>query len=160
MIVKHTMNRIVIILLIFLAYSCNQSEWVEIKSEDGKLVERHEVHPKTKLKQGIAEVYDLEGKVSSIEHYSQGKLDGERLMFYPDGDTMLIEHYENGLFEGDYQYYYDEGGLELEGKYVDNKMTGSWKRFYKNGQLMEEVSFKENNENGPFIEYHENGKLA
>lgn len=146
-----------VVLLFFC--SCQKSEWIEIKDGEGKLVKKYQVDSDTELQNGLSESYSENGVLTIREQYRDGKLDGERIMFYSSGDTMLIENYSLGDFEGPYVYHYESGSLELIGQYHNNQMTGSWLRYYKNGQLMEKVMFVKNNENGPFIEYHENGNL-
>lgn len=100
-----------------------------------------------------------EGAVLEEAYYRNDTLDGLRILYFTEGDTLSVETYDMGVFEGAFRQYYESGQLQIKGMYVDNEMTGKWRQYYENGQLMEVVSFEANQENGPFIEYHPNGAL-
>jgi antitoxin component YwqK of YwqJK toxin-antitoxin module len=140
-----------------LLVSCSRTESVE--REAFGLLEKYAVDKKTGVKHGVFEKFELD--MTLIEHavYVDGKLQGERTIFYANGSPEIIEYYKSDILTGNYKAFYDNSQMEIEGKYTDGVMSGIWKRYYENGQLMEEVTFAENLENGPFIEYHENGKL-
>ena len=103
---------------------------------------------------------DQHGNVLEEAYYLYGKLDGQRILFYPNQDTLIIESHANGAFQGPYQAYYPGNHLKLEGHYLDNQMQGTWYVYYDTGELKEEVTFVDNQENGPFIEYHKNGQIS
>lgn len=104
-------------------------------------------------------------KVMTTEHYNtNGKLDGERLVYYENGQLAERAFYKNGLLEGkstwmsengvilkEFQYkndvlqgmskYYDqEGNLIAEGAYKNGRKDGIWK-YYKDGKVDEEKDF-------------------
>lgn len=103
---------------------------------------------------------DEAGNLLEEAEYQQGKLDGQRILYYPSGDTLIIESHRNGQFQGQYRTFYPGNQLKLQGDYIDNQMQGSWKMYYETGELKEEVTFVNNQENGPFVEYHKNGQIA
>ncbi|HKK76973.1 MAG TPA: toxin-antitoxin system YwqK family antitoxin [Saprospiraceae bacterium] len=103
---------------------------------------------------------DETGNLLEEAEYLMGNLDGNRILYYPNQDTMIVESHVNGQFQGDYRTYHPGNQLKLEGTYIDNKMQGTWKMYYETGELKEEVTFVNNLENGPFVEYHKNGQIA
>lgn len=103
---------------------------------------------------------DQEGNLLEEAQYRQGKLDGNRIIYYANQDTLIIESHMNGQFQGAYRTYHPGNQLKLEGTYIDNKMQGTWKMYYETGELKEEITFVNNLENGPFVEYHKNGQIA
>lgn len=121
--------------------------------------EKYSVKRFERSKEGLYQKSDAQGRLVEEANYLNDTLNGLRVLYYENGDTMSVEHYANGMFEGAFRSYHENGRLELEGRYENNAMTGVWKRYYPDGQLMEEVTFRDNSENGPFTEYHPNGQL-
>ncbi len=146
-------------LLLLLSIACSNSNQVEIKNDDGVVVERYELSKEDSTMHGSYEAFDEKGQLIEKSSYAKGKLDGVRTLYYPSGGVQYEETHLNGEFEGIYKAYYPEGELELEGKYVDNKMTGIWTAYYPNGTKKEAVTFVDNEENGPFTEWHASGTL-
>lgn len=110
-------------------------------------------------KHGTYKLTSAKGVLIETAQYQDGELDGERLLFFENGEVQYREQYKQGQFEGPYFSYFDSGSPESEGQYVENAMQGEWKFYYSNGQVKEILRFTDNEENGPFLEYHENGKM-
>lgn len=109
--------------------------------------------------EGRYQKFNQEGKRVEEAYYMRDTLNGPRVLYYPQGDTLSVEMYRMGRFEGAYRAYYENGQLQLSGMYVNNEMSGAWRKYYDTGELMEVVTMKANLENGPFVEYFRNGKL-
>lgn len=101
-----------------------------------------------------------QGDIIEEANYMMGKLDGNRVLYYPNRDTQIVETHVNGSFQGPYRSFYEDNQLRLAGEYLDNQMQGIWKMYYETGELKEEVTFTDNMENGPFTEYHKNGQIS
>ena len=153
------MNKAIFLFFVLFVIGCSNTETIEVKNENGVVVEVYTRNKKDFAKEGIYKTFDEEGKLTEEAFYKNDTLNGLRKIFFENGNVAAEEIYANGLFEGVYKGYYQDGKPELEGNYVKNEMVGVWKRFYPTGQLMEEVMFSSNNENGPFVEYYENGNL-
>lgn len=145
-------------ILLFTTACSNGLETIETEDDYGYRI-KYTRSKKDYAKQGLYVKSYENGKVYEEAQYKDDKLDGQRKIYYENGEVELIENYKNGLFDGPYQEFYEEGKLQLEGLYVDNVATGDWKKYYKNGQVMEVVKMANNLENGPFVEYYENGKI-
>ena len=102
-------------------------------------------------------------QIMNIENYKNGKLEGIRKVFYPDGTLAEEANYTNGVRNGLYKSYsvskvvleesnykngqYDgkaiyresTGNMASQGIYVNGKKRGIW-QFYKNGKLDKEVN--------------------
>ncbi|MFB9056994.1 toxin-antitoxin system YwqK family antitoxin [Mariniflexile ostreae] len=103
-----------------------------------------------------------------LEHYNDvGKLEGERFVYYPNGQIAEKQHYKNGKREGLSQWFSEKnvvlktfiyendtlhgaskifnpkGELIIEGFYNNGKKHGIWK-YYENKTLIEEKNFTEN----------------
>ncbi|MEM6722436.1 MAG: toxin-antitoxin system YwqK family antitoxin [Bacteroidota bacterium] len=124
---------------------------------EGKI--EYELRQSDSLQHGFYKRYSPEGTLVESANYTDGELDGERLLYHENGEIQYIERYQTGRYEGTYESFYDDGQKESEGEYIGNAMQGEWKFYYQNGQVKELVRFTDSEENGPFIEYYENGNL-
>lgn len=137
---------------------------VKFYSSKGKLISEGQM--KNKLFVGKWVYYhNKTDAIMTVEYYNdQGKLEGEKLVYYPNGKMAEQAHYVNGKIEGvskvfsekgvlikEFTYrndtlhgmskYYDADGKMLaEGVYRNDKKHGVWK-FYENGVLTEEKDF-------------------
>lgn len=85
-------------------------------------------------------VYYKNGQIAEKQHYVNGKLEGESI-WYSERAIKLKEFiYVNGELHGYSKYYDPKGELITEGRYKNGKKHGIWK-FYKNGKLTEEKDF-------------------
>jgi antitoxin component YwqK of YwqJK toxin-antitoxin module len=91
---------------------------------------------------GESLVFSKEGKVMQRMNYKNGKLDGERIHYYPYGNVLAKYTYSEGILEGPYSYFYETGQLNEEGGYKNGKPHGVW-RSYDEGGKVEEVEFNE-----------------
>ncbi len=146
-------------LLLTLLIACSKSDQVEIRNENGVVVERYSRSKQDSLMDGSYEAFDSNGNLIEKSFYTEGKLNGLRVLYYPNGGIQYEESHVAGEFVGTYKAYYPEGALELEGEYIDNKMSGVWTAYYPDGTKKETVTFVDNNENGPFTEWYSNGVL-
>jgi antitoxin component YwqK of YwqJK toxin-antitoxin module len=101
--------------------------------------------------------------IMSLENYKNGKLEGLRTVFYPDGKTaeeanyknnnkdgickiytqngVLIEesNYKNNSYNGVAVYRDTDGSLVSKGNFVNGKKSGIW-QFYEKGKLVKETN--------------------
>ena len=132
------------------------------KVSEGKVV--------NKVFEGQWKYYHLASKnIMTTEHYSKGKLEGLRTVFYPNGKIAEEISYKNNFKNGFYKKY-TENGIVLEesifkndqysglaifrdsdgnmvskGQFVNGKKVGIW-QFFEKGKLIKEMnmSFPEN----------------
>lgn len=85
-------------------------------------------------------VYYKNGQTAEKQNYKNGKLDGLAL-WYSERNIVLKEFlYENGELHGISKFYNPKGELIVEGKYNRGKKDGVWK-YYENGTLKEEKDY-------------------
>lgn len=90
--------------------------------------------------QGERLVYYENGNVAEKQFYKDGKLEGVSL-WYSEKDVVLKEFiYEGGELHGMSRYYNPKGEIIAEGLYKRDKKHGVWK-FYEKGQLVKEENF-------------------
>lgn len=111
------------------------------------------------LKHGIYKRYSQGGILLEESIYTEGKLNGERIIFNAKGEKEVSEIYKNDVLDGPFKEFHPNGKLKFLGKYTDNVLAGTVNVFYPSGKIKEEVQFENNVEQGPFKEFHENGNL-
>lgn len=126
----------------------------------GNLISKYEVNSNSQVKHGNYIGYHANGDIFEECIYVDGQLNGQRVLYYENGNKQAIEHYQSDLLQGAYEEYYSNGQLSFTGSYKNNEMEGLWIKYDEEGNLAEKVHFENNEENGPFKEYHPNGKLA
>jgi antitoxin component YwqK of YwqJK toxin-antitoxin module len=153
------MRLIYLFLLVALA-SCNSRKQIEIYYESGKIMERFQI-TRDSIKDGMYQSWFEDGKLYEEASYSNGKLVGERKIYYPNGQQEILETYnDKGELNGPYKSWYENGNLKTEQQYADNVLQGILKSYYPNGKLKEQVTMKDNQENGAFTEYYPNGQIS
>jgi len=85
-------------------------------------------------------VYYENGQIAEKKHYNKGKLDGASIWFSEDGTILKEFFYVNDVLHGPSMYYSPKGEVIAEGRYKNGKKFGVWK-FYENGKLTEEKDF-------------------
>ncbi|MEE9372106.1 MAG: hypothetical protein V3V00_03555 [Saprospiraceae bacterium] len=150
------MKNIIIFFLSVLLIGCNSSNTIEIK-EDGLVIESYKIDQDS-LRHGQTIKYYPSGQSFELSTYVHGKLDGERLLYYENGNIEIKENYCLGMFCDTLTTYYPNGKKKFVGVYNHGIMTGMVKGFYQTGELKEEVTFIDNIEQGAFTEYYKNGQ--
>lgn len=138
-------------------YSCKESNFVTIKDDQGETTEKFKVNEQSE-KHGPYKAY-TNGVLSETSNYINGKLDGERTIFYANGNPEIVETYDKDVIVGAYKTYFENGTLAQIATYENGVMQGELKTYYDSGELKEVVTMEDNQENGPFTEYYKNGKL-
>ena len=141
---------------------CSSVTKVKTFHENGNVNEEFFVLKKeVDVKEGLYKRYDEAEVLQESINFSNGIVNGERSLYYPNGQVMISESYIEGYFSGPYRSFFESGNKNEEGRYSENQMVGEWKFYFDlpENPLKESVQFVDNVENGPFREYHENGQL-
>lgn len=151
------MNRFLLILMaLFLFISCQRKKKVVTEHPDGYYKEVYYVIDDSIRDGSYMKFYEHEILADSCS-YVEGKIQGTRKLFSPQGYLEIEENYQEGIFHGPYITYYPNGQEKKIQEYVNNRIQGMVKEFYPDGRIKAEVTFVDNLENGPFTEYFENG---
>lgn len=85
-------------------------------------------------------VYYENGQVAEKQFYKHGQLEGPSY-WYSEKNIVLKEfHYVNGVLHGAAKFYSPKGELIIEGQYKNGKKHGIWK-YYEKGVITEEKDF-------------------
>ena len=138
-----------------------KSELHEVRefSQEDKLYRTFSLNKDSVLHGTLTTYYEDGQTVFEKAEYFNGLLQGERRLFYKNGQVEIVEQYLNDQLEDTLRVYYQSGNIKREVPYENGVLTGRLKVYYESGGLKEEVTFATNMENGPFTEYHENGQV-
>lgn len=98
--------------------------------------------------------------IMTVEHYNDaGKLEGERLVYYPNGQLAEEAHYSNGALNGITKIFSNKGVVIKEFLYKNGLLDGLSKYYDGSGQLLAEGVYRNDKKHGVW-KYYENGKLT
>ena len=79
------------LLTLSLAANCGGLELVVEKNEEGVIIEEYTIKSKSAVKEGMYKSFDENGKLIEEATYTDGKLNGERRVYYESGEVESIE---------------------------------------------------------------------
>ncbi|WP_298894603.1 toxin-antitoxin system YwqK family antitoxin [uncultured Psychroserpens sp.] len=85
--------------------------------------------------EGEKMVYYPNGKLAEHSNYSSGKLEGTSTWYAENGKPLKIFEYQNDELNGVSKYYDADGNIKAEGTYRDGLKHGVW-NYYENGKLV------------------------
>ena len=99
-----------------------------------------ETYDENGVLQGDKLVYYDNGQLAEKATYVDGKMEGVSEVYSLKGVVLKTFIYENGELHGPTKSFNGKGELLSEGQYKRGKKTGVWK-FYENNNLVEEKNF-------------------
>lgn len=93
------------------------------------------------LQENKREYFYEDGTPKTIELYSEGRLDGEALLYWPNGKQKRKCRFVKGVRDGLDQMWNEEGTLVDEGPYKMGKPVGTHRRYNGSGALIEEIEY-------------------
>lgn len=97
--------------------------------------------------------------VMSRENYVDGKLDGKKYTYYPNGLTTEEISYKNGVMEGENLYYGPDGTLLKKLKYVNDELHGEAIYYDAYGNVTIKGHYKNGKKHGLW-QYFKDGKVT
>jgi antitoxin component YwqK of YwqJK toxin-antitoxin module len=131
---------------------------VKFLSSRGKVISEGQM--KGKLYIGDWKYYHKNSKsIMTLESYNNnGQLNGEKKVFYKEGQVAEVLNYVNGKLDGTSKYYANNGTLVKSYVYVNDQLHGPSKHFDADGNLEVEGRYKNGKKHGMW-KYYANGKL-
>ncbi len=99
------------------------------------------------------------GKLSRQCTYSDGKTNGQDIIYYINGQIRSVDTSSYGIIEGISNEYYEDGKLKSSFNYLHDNVNGVAKEFYKNGTLKKEMNFLNGVSHGLTKYYDDKGEL-
>lgn len=114
-------------------------EWKYYQKNNKNLLILEHYNSKGEL-EGERMVYYNNGNIAEKQMYKAGKLNGESLSYSEDNKLINVATYLNGEMHGKYVVYFLDGEPEVEGQFKNGQKSGIWK-YYENGTLKEQKNF-------------------
>jgi len=132
---------------------------VKFYSSTGKIISEGNMNGKTYV--GAWKYYQKRNnQLLTLENYNDnGLLDGERLIYYANGQVSQKEFYTGGKLTGISTWYSEEGVPIKEFTYVNDELHGLSKYYDGKGELIVEGNYKRGKKE-KIWKYYENGKLV
>ena len=132
---------------------------VKFFSSTGKLISEGKMNGKVYIGKWMY-YHNKTNAVMSTETYNdQGELDGEKLVFYENGQLAEKSNYVKGKQEG-LSTWYSEKGIVLKEFFYENDELHGMSKYYDNiGQLLAQGAYKRGRKHGVW-KYYTNGKLT
>ena len=122
------------------------------KVSEGKVV--------NKLFEGRWNYYHKASKaIMTIENYANGKLEGLRSVFYPNGKIAEVINFKDNLKEGICKRYTENGIVIEESAYKNNEYNGTTTFKDSDGNLISKGNFVDGKKAGVW-HFYEKGKLS
>lgn len=106
-------------------------------------------------------------RLSNTETYSNGKLNGKKVVYYVPEDVhdknqipSGVYLYKNDMLDGKFTEYFNDLTVKGTGQYVNNKKEGIWESYQANGKKMTLTRYKNGHRHGWCLGYDEYGKEA
>lgn len=114
--------------------------------------------------------FDQKGRLSMREDYVDGKLNGDKIVYFVDPNTnetnRFVEgriyqqmKYKDGLLHGVKEEYYPDGKLKSKYNYVDGNKDGVQYEYHLNGRIERSVMYKFAVKDGFTVIYDKTGKI-
>ena len=98
----------------------------------GKVVDgRNREYFKKGKAQGKWLTFYENGKLKSIENWSDGNLNGKHIIYRENGTKYVEINYKDGKENGEYKIFYENGKPRVYGKFKKGKPIGEWKVYRK-----------------------------
>jgi len=111
------------------------------KNSDAKMIVEN-YNDNGKL-EGERFVYFKDGSVAESANYKDGKLHGESKWFSETNTMLRYTNYKEGYLEGKTINYDANGKITSEGHFIKDQKKGVWK-YYKAGKLTKEIDHTNN----------------
>jgi antitoxin component YwqK of YwqJK toxin-antitoxin module len=159
----------------FIINNCKQGKYIEYYENGAKKREMDFVNGK---KHGVFKYYDISNRLTGITTYENDIIHGEHILF--DNKCIKVKcYYSNGKLHGEYIEYYSDGNIkikcqysngELHGDYIEDvynnviniipyvngKIDGMKLKLWPNGKKRYTIEYKNGKRNGLHIEYDQN----
>jgi len=99
------------------------------------------------------------GELKKSGEYNYGKLEGAQKEYYPNGTLKeKLTYLKDGKLDGEHVSYFQEGNLEVRETFKDGKLEGPREQNYNTGHARSSASYKGGIVDGVFALFHPNGQ--
>lgn len=116
-------------------------EWLYYHNDSDKVMTKETYNTDGRLT-GEKHVYFENGQLAETLLYKNGKEEGNAINYSEKGIVLKDFNFKNGELHGAYKDYTPKGELIVEGQFKNGKKKGVWK-YYENGELVNEKNFSD-----------------
>jgi antitoxin component YwqK of YwqJK toxin-antitoxin module len=138
--------------------SANNKANVKYYTIKGKLVSEGMMEGQNRIGEWLY-FHEKSNAVMTREFYIDGKLEGKKITYYPDGTITEELSFKNGRMEGENNYYSPEGILIKKLKYRDDELQGEAFYYDAYGNMVISGFYKDGQKHGLW-KYYKNGKVT
>ena len=124
----------------------------------GKLVSEGKMKDKDRVGEWVY-YHEKSKEIMTRENYTNGKLQGKVITYYPNGKITEETTYKNGIKEGENNYYSPEGVLLKKLLYRNDQLQGAALHYDAYGNLVIEGFYKDGKKHGLW-KYYKDGKVV
>jgi len=132
---------------------------VKFYASTGKLISEGKMNGKNFIGKWTYYHNKINAIMSTETYNDKGQLNGEKLVYYENGQLAEKSNFVNGKQEGLSTWYAENGVALKEFMYENNELHGMSKYYDMKGQLIAEGSYKRGQKDGIW-KYYTDGKLT
>ena len=132
---------------------------VKFMSSKGKLISEGQMDGKRYIGKWTFYHNKTDGIMSTEFYNDKGELDGEKLVYYPNGKVAEQSNYSHGKLEGTSTWYTEKGNVLKIFEYKNDELNGLSKYYDNDGNIKAEGVYKNGLKHGVW-KYYEGGKLV
>ena len=131
-----------ILLLTFLGCENNSKEILPCNI----IVDNGITYSNDKIYSGTCNVLYNDSIIWKTSTYKKGKKTGETGYYIPEGTLEYVGNEKNGKIDGDFISYYRNGEISIEGELDMGKYVGEWKYYDDDGSLNKTLNYNKKGE--------------
>jgi antitoxin component YwqK of YwqJK toxin-antitoxin module/cation transport regulator ChaC len=130
----------------------------KFKNRDIIYLDDDNIESISKLEEGKDIRLYNDGKLKAeCTNYSNGKMDGDTVLYFENGNIKAIGKFKNDKLIGDAKLFYENSNLMTFGYFVNNKLNGKAELYHENGKKKAKGEFKDNRLHGTASVYNQKG---
>ena len=107
----------------------------------------------------LEEFYSRDGQLRSTRRYSHGQIHGTETVFQSDGKSKFIEiPWQHGHIDGDVVIYYPDGSQHIRMHYAQDTLNGNAQTFWQGGKVLSQVQYKSGKAQGVALHFTPEGQ--
>jgi len=136
----------------------NNKASVKFLSSKGKLISEGTLNGKLYVGKWVY-YHNKSKNIMSVEYYNDnGNLEGEKVVYYANGQVAERSNYKDGKLEGSSKWYSESGKLLKDFSYENDELHGLSKYYDASGIILAEGEYQRGRKHGIWS-YYEAGKL-
>lgn len=136
----------------------NDQASVQFLSSKGKLISKGAMNGKRYIGKWIYYHNKFDGVLSTEFYNENGNLEGEKVIYYVNGQVAEQSLYKDGKLQGESKWYSDRGILLKDLLYDNDELHGNAKYYDANGILLAEGEYQRGRKHDIW-NYYEDGTL-